>query len=191
MCTDSTGCIWEETGPIHDPLIVRYLHAVKNAVDSKNRTLFRTFEDQLRSYCLGSLASLGLDFPQIEYLPTEAFALLENVHRYFPKHRLLLMDFSHLPNAIPGRNAPVVQCRFDGKTVCSSTLLVKPGMFDIFFPTDFRLLASVYQTLTGRPVSVHSHRDFMAMFADLPSTRTVSGFNPLLEDYANFAILSS
>ena len=86
-----------------------------------------------------------------EFIPTRMLSLLHTLRRYFPRHRLLLSDFSSLPDAIPGINAPVVQTRYQNSTVPTSTLFVQPGYFDIFFPTDFERLRDMYEHILSQP----------------------------------------
>ncbi|KAH9943853.1 DUF185-domain-containing protein [Amylocystis lapponica] len=86
-----------------------------------------------------------------EYIPTRLLSLLTTLRRHFPRHRLLLSDFSSLPDTIEGVNAPVVQTRYQNTTVPCSTLLVKHGYFDIFFPTDFERLRDMYEHLLSQP----------------------------------------
>ncbi|KAG7124116.1 hypothetical protein HYQ45_013777 [Verticillium longisporum] len=50
---------------------------------------------------------------------------LDVLERYFPAHRLLTSDFHALPDAIEGLNAPVVQTRFERRTVPVTTPLVR------------------------------------------------------------------
>jgi hypothetical protein len=81
-----------------------------------------------------------------------------------------------------------------------------PGSADIFFPTDFGLLAAMASAACGRPVRrsssssssfsaaqleepgsvrVVSNKDFLQSFADVNACRTRNGYNPLLEDWTN------
>ncbi len=62
-----------------------------------------------------------------EFIPTRLLTLLRTLRRFFPRHRLLLSDFSSLPDAIPGVCAPVVQTRVRGTMVPCGTFLVKQG----------------------------------------------------------------
>ena len=86
-----------------------------------------------------------------EYIPTRMLSLLRTLRTHFPRHRLLLSDFSSLPDAIPGVNAPVVQARVRGSAVACSTLFVQPGLFDIFFPTHFGRLRDMYEHVLAQP----------------------------------------
>lgn len=84
-------------------------------------------------------------------MPTRMLSLLRTLRTWFPRHRLLLSDFSSLPDTVPGVNAPVVQTRFRNTTIPCQTLLVKQGYFDIFFPTDFERVRDMYEYLLGQP----------------------------------------
>jgi len=86
-----------------------------------------------------------------EFIPTRLLTLLRTLRRYFPRHRLLLSDFSSLPDTVEGVCAPVVQTRVRGTTVPCDTILVKQGYFDIFFPTDFNRLRSMYEHVLTEP----------------------------------------
>lgn len=84
--------------------------------------------------------------------------LVELLSRHFPLHRLLLSDFSSLPDTIKGYDAPVVQTRLKDTMVACETLAVQPGYFDIFFPTDFEFLRDMYEIVLSRPVSAPTAR---------------------------------
>ena len=59
-------------------------------------------------------------------------------------------DFNALPEAVKGYNAPVVQTRYQRRTVPVSTPYVMQGFFDILFPTDFAVVEDMYRAITGR-----------------------------------------
>ncbi|KAG0300785.1 hypothetical protein BGZ98_008906 [Dissophora globulifera] len=115
----------------------------------------------------------------------------ETLKTHFPQHRLVLSDFFTLPEAIPGTDAPVVQTRYMGTMVPCSTYMVMPGMFDIFFPTNFELLRDMYQQVCRpalgmeKSVKVQTQREFLERYGDLERTRTYSGENPMLMYYEN------
>lgn len=88
-----------------------------------------------------------------EYIPTRLLSLLRTLRTHFPRHRLLLSDFNALPDTIPGVNAPVVQTRYKNTTVPCSTLFVRQGYFDIFFPTHFERLRDMYEGVLEQPLS--------------------------------------
>lgn len=51
-------------------------------------------------------------------------------------------------------NAPVVQTRYQNTTVPCSTLFVRQGYFDIFFPTNFENLRDMYEHILAQPLSM-------------------------------------
>jgi hypothetical protein len=66
---------------------------------------------------------------QHHFIPTNYLILLQSIFNFFPNHRLILSDFSHLPNTLndPRSNrfgAPVVQTRYNG-VVCLFSLSLK------------------------------------------------------------------
>ncbi|KAI0685611.1 S-adenosyl-L-methionine-dependent methyltransferase [Cytidiella melzeri] len=93
-----------------------------------------------------------------EFIPTRLLTLLRTLQRCFPRHRLLLSDFSSLPDTVPGVCAPVVQARIRGTVVPCDTVFVKQGYFDIFFPTDFSKLNDMYEHVLTEP-NVHPSLD--------------------------------
>jgi hypothetical protein len=64
-----------------------------------------------------------------EYIPTRLMQFFDILHNYFPAHRILSSDFHKLPEAIPGINAPVVQTRYQRRTIAVSTPLVSTISF--------------------------------------------------------------
>ncbi|KAI9748508.1 MAG: hypothetical protein M1815_003202 [Lichina confinis] len=126
-----------------------------------------------------------------EYLPTRLMNFFEILNAYFPAHRLLVGDFNQLPNTIRGVNAPVVQTRFERRTVPVTTPLVQQGYFDILFPTDFQLMESIYRVLTGKFARVTSQEDFLRRWADVDHTRTANGENPMLSWYQNASVMTT
>mmetsp|Transcript_3237 Transcript_3237/g.8191 ORF Transcript_3237/g.8191 Transcript_3237/m.8191 type:complete len:456 (+) Transcript_3237:178-1545(+) len=135
------------------------------------------------------------------FLPTRTLELFETLHRVRPNHRLLAADFSELPDVqIAGRNAPLVSNTQGGSTIDHATYLVPKGSADIFFPTDFEALSRLYTMAAASsdgsaPASsgavaseYHNVADFMYTYADWKATSTMSGYNPLLEDFTNTMI---
>ncbi|KAI0079366.1 DUF185-domain-containing protein [Panus rudis PR-1116 ss-1] len=136
---------------VTDPLISSYLqlrrrlgHAPPIPRILKLSSTFRTFYSNLPF-------APNLSAP--EFIPTRLLDLLRTLRKYFPRHRLLLSDFSSLPDTIPGVNAPVVQTRVQNTMVPCNTFLVKQGYFDIFFPTDFEKLRDMYEHIISQPSS--------------------------------------
>ena len=64
-----------------------------------------------------------------EFIPTRLLEFFDILQRYFPLHHLLASDFNALPDAILGINAPVVQTRYQRRTVPVTTPLVSSSSF--------------------------------------------------------------
>ena len=127
--------------------------------------------------------------------------LLETLHGARPNHRLVAADFDSLPGVtMPGRNAPLVAAQArGGKTRDLPTYLEEVGDADVFFPTDFarlRVLDAAARRTASTDGAVErsderargeilSTRAFMERWADVEATATRSGYNPLLQDFAN------
>ena len=126
-----------------------------------------------------------------EYIPTRLMQFFDVLHQFFPAHRLLLADFTTLPDATPGFNAPVVQTRYQRRNVQVTTPYVHQGYFDIFFPTNFALLEDIYRAITGKLTRVLSHHAFLQSWADVEETRVRSGENPMLSWYKNASVLTT
>jgi hypothetical protein len=139
------------------------------------------------------------------WLPTRCLQLLETLHAAVPRHSLIAADFDALPDIkLPGRNAPLVSGRGEGGSVQDySSVLVPWGTADIFFPTDFDGLSQLYTAAAQQTVqqqqqqqlqqrqlsSSHSSTaEFMSAFGESKRTRTLSSFNPLLQDWQNTRI---
>lgn len=136
--------------PVMDPLITSFLNlrsALSHPLPSVNPLLARS--PALRSLLSNAPFAPNLTTP--EFIPTRLISLFQILHKYFPRHRLLLSDFSSLPDSVPGINAPVVQTRLRGNMVPCSTFLVKQGFFDIFFPTDFERVRDMYEHILSLP----------------------------------------
>ncbi|KAG6329827.1 hypothetical protein ID866_9263 [Astraeus odoratus] len=109
-----------------------------------------------------------------EYIPTRILSFLRVLQASFPLHRLLLTDFSSLPDAIPGVNAPVVQTSVRGTMVPCQTLFVQQGYFDILFPTSFEPLRKMYEYVLEQPAAVETYRDSVAHARVSPLTSSSS-----------------
>lgn len=206
MLTNQHGSFDEIFEPVTDPLIQRYL-SLRNSTGHVSPVLQPAWWYRLRQ---------KLPFPpnlsRAEFIPTQTLALMEKLRDCFPRHRLVLSDFYHLPDTIAtvggadhstapfatsgsGRgavDAPVVQTRYKRTMVPCSTYLVQQGWFDIFFPTQFELLRDIYplvcrpeHTPNPQQIKVLSHRDFCQTYGNLEMTTTKSGENPMLDYYEN------
>ncbi|RKP15415.1 S-adenosyl-L-methionine-dependent methyltransferase [Piptocephalis cylindrospora] len=202
ILTDSEGEYEEVYEPVTDPLITRYLR-----LRSQSRQSMRTggsggSHSWSTSPITTALHRLRSHLPYApnlstpEHIPTGSLRFLDTLSRHFPAHRLILSDFSSLPDAVPGVDAPVVQTRYKGTMVPCSTYLVQPGYFDIFYPTNFPLLADIYGRIcrTEQPdgkVKVLSHADFLERWGDTRKTQVRSGENIMLDHYENCQFLLS
>lgn len=143
--------------PVTDPLISEFLdlrHHLSHPLPVAN--LLQRSEAVRKFYTsLPFAPNLSVE----EYIPTRLLSLLRTLRNHFPRHRLLLSDFSTLPDAIPGVNAPVVQTRFRNITVPCTKLLVRQGYFDIFFPTNFERLRDMYEHLISQPPGIPTTLD--------------------------------
>jgi hypothetical protein len=136
---------------VTDPLISSFLQLRRHLFHPPPLPRLIKASATFRSIYSNLPFSRNLSVP--EFIPTRMLSLLQTLRRYFPRHRLLLSDFSSLPDSIPGVNAPVVQTRYQNTTVPTSTLFVQPGYFDIFFPTDFERLRDMYEHILSQPDS--------------------------------------
>jgi len=147
VAVDASGEYHELFEPVRDPLIASYLSLVSQLLDYKRpySSPWWRFRSQL---------PFAPNLSQPHFVPTRMYDLLMRLRTHFPRHRLLLSDFSSLPDSIQGHDAPVVQTRFRNQMVPVTTYLVLPGYFDIFFPTDFCLLRDVYEQVMVRKHSL-------------------------------------
>lgn len=206
---DSTGDMHELFVPVQDSLIRRYLSTLsvlRPGIFSHPPGL-----PGYLSYLPGGLRrELSSHFPffpnlspQPHFLPTHSLKLLDTLRTQFPRRRVILSDFSSLPDALKGINAPVVQTRIKGTAVDVKTYTVLQGFFDIFFPTDFELLKDFYVhdvlgsyasgERTGEQPRIMSHRDFLASHPELAKNCDLvkRGENPMLSWYENASWLVS
>ena len=107
-----------------------------------------------------------------EYIPTRQLSLLRLLRAHFPRHRLLLSDFSSLPDAVPGVNAPVVQTSVRGTMVPCKTIFVRQGYFDILFPTAFEQLRDMYECVLEQPTDAGDSSS--AQSSSAPNASTLS-----------------
>ncbi|KAL4802986.1 amidase signature domain-containing protein [Aspergillus unguis] len=177
------GVLIDEDGEFHefwtprlDPLAARFLRVRQAAA---RREFPSPLGPRLTRQIRGALP-FQKPFTVPEYIPTRLMQFFDVLDTYFPGHRLLASDFSSLPDAVPGVNAPVVQTRYKRRTVPVSTPFVHQGYFDIFFPTDFNVVEDIYRAITGKLTQVASHEDFVKRWAYVEDTETRSGENPLL-----------
>ncbi|EAA63825.1 hypothetical protein AN1512.2 [Aspergillus nidulans FGSC A4] len=158
---DGDGEFHEFWTPKLDPLASRFLRVRQAAA---RREFPSPLGPRLARQIRGTLP-FQKPYTMPEYIPTRLMQFFDILDNYFPGHRLLASDFSSLPDAIPGINAPVVQTRYKRRTVPVSTPFVHQGYFDIFFPTDFNVVEDIYRAITGKLTQVASHEDFVRRWA--------------------------
>ncbi|KAI9818961.1 MAG: hypothetical protein M1832_004129 [Thelocarpon impressellum] len=185
---DSQGDFYEFYVPTLDPLASRFLRARAAAVPEQLVPHPSRSASPLRRF-LRAITPFAPNLSPPEYIPTRLLQFFDILAEYFPAHRLVTSDFSHLPDAIPGVNAPVVQTRFQRRTVPVSTPFVQQGHFDILFPTPFDAVEPLYRACTGKLTRVLAHEDFLQRWADVEATTTRSGENPMLSWYRNAAVM--
>lgn len=138
---------------LHDPLLRRVM-AYRRLLPPGPATQPPLSKPLLASQTLRSAYTKMPFAPNLslpDFIPSKAVSFLERLRDQLPNHRLMVADFSELPEAAPGRNGPVVQTRYAGRMVPCETFLVKQGYFDIFFPTDFELLRETYSLIMNSP----------------------------------------
>jgi hypothetical protein len=132
----------------HDPLITRFLN-LRSRLNNTSPILAPSLTNNAFARAIRPYLPFAPNMSQREFVPTRLLQFLTILKDKFPRHRLLLSDFSSLPDTIPGYNAPVVQTRVGDVMVPCETYLVHQGYFDIFFPTDFTLLRDMYECVVG------------------------------------------
>ncbi|QRV73834.1 SAM-dependent methyltransferase [Ceratobasidium sp. AG-Ba] len=161
---DEIGDFTELYEPVHDPLIHRFIslcsrtNHISPALKSAANPLLRAIRPYL---------PFSPNMTEREFIPTRLVQFLGILKDKFPRHRLLLSDFSSLPDTISGYNAPVVQTRVGDIMVPCETYLVHQGYFDIFFPTNFELLRDMYEIIvnTSVPDSINARASPLANIA--------------------------
>jgi len=111
---DKDGDFFEIEIPDLDPVAARFLRVRDAACE-------QPYNHPLRGPKLWKQVKWRLPFaPNLtrpEYIPTRMMQFFDVLAQFFPLHRLLLSDFHTLPDTIPGLNAPVVQTRYQRRTI--------------------------------------------------------------------------
>ena len=95
-----------------------------------------------------------------------------------------------------------------GRNVDFATFLLPPGTADVFFPTQFQNVAQLWRAagaasrhvaaqnspsvvagVSRTATDVMPTHAFMNMYAETARTKTMSAYNPLLDDFHNTSIL--
>lgn len=124
---DSNGDFYDFYVPTIDPVASRYLR-VRHAATAGRYPHPLSQSRILRKLKMSLPFSANLSDP--EYIPTRLMQFFDVLEKYFPAHRLVTSDFHVLPDTIKGINAPVVQTRYQRRTVPVSTPFVS------FLPLD-------------------------------------------------------
>ena len=123
---DNSGDFYEFFSPDIDPVASRYLRVRHEAVTQPFNHPVRASRWKRRIKARLPFAE-NLTVP--EFIPTRLMQFFEILQTYFPQHHLLASDFNTLPDAIRGINAPVVQTRYQRRTVPVTTPLVSSTSF--------------------------------------------------------------
>jgi hypothetical protein len=120
---DSLGDFYDFYVPTLDPVAARFLR-VRHAATGGRYPHPLNQSRLLRK--LRSSVPFAPNLSEPEYIPTRLMQFFDILGRYFPAHRLLTSDFHDLPDTIKGVNAPVVQTRYQRRTVAVTTPFVSP-----------------------------------------------------------------
>lgn len=118
---DNSGDFYEFYSQDIDPVASRFLRVRYEAAS-------RPFNHPVRESRWKRVFKARLPFaPNLtvpEFIPTRLMQFFNILQEFFPQHHLLASDFNALPDAIPGINAPVVQTRYQRRTIAVTTPLV-------------------------------------------------------------------
>ncbi|KAL7409755.1 S-adenosyl-L-methionine-dependent methyltransferase [Mrakia frigida] len=154
IVTDPIGDFTTVYEPVSDPLVAQYLalRALLPPPHNASPAMPKWFANSpFLRWLKFNLMPFAANLTKPEWIPTKAMVFMEVLRDKFPKHRLLLADFTSLEESLEGWNAPVVQTRQLGEMIPVTTVMVKHGFFDIFFPTNFPLFLSLYTLIQTLP----------------------------------------
>ena len=141
VLVDNGGEFYEFYSAQIDPIASRFIQRrteIRPERLPKNHPLNPSFPKRF----LQSKVFVAPNLTSPEYIPTRLMQFFEMLKKYFPRHRLLTSDFHILPDTIEGYNAPVVQTRFQRKTIPVRTPLVSSGY--CFEDVSHRLMCQRY-----------------------------------------------
>lgn len=118
---DSEGDFYEFYSPQIDPVASRFLR-VRHAATS-GKYPHPLYQNRLKRALKGVLP-FAPNLSDVEYIPTRLMQFFDILANYFPGHKLVTSDFHDLPDTIKGVNAPVVQTRYQRRTVPVTTPFV-------------------------------------------------------------------
>ena len=123
---DNSGDFYEFYSQEIDPVASRFLRVRHEAASRPfNHPVMGSRWKRMIKAKLPFAANLTVP----EFIPTRLLEFFDILQRYFPLHHLLASDFNALPDAILGINAPVVQTRYQRRTVPVTTPLVSSSSF--------------------------------------------------------------
>lgn len=117
---DKNGDFFEFYERALDPVATRFLQVRDAASSVYNHPLHGS--RLLRNFRASLPFAANLTTP--EYIPTRLMQFFDILRDYFPAHKLITSDFHKLPDAVEGFNAPVVQTRYQRRTIPVTTPLV-------------------------------------------------------------------
>nr|CCA18960.1 conserved hypothetical protein [Albugo laibachii Nc14]CCA24841.1 conserved hypothetical protein [Albugo laibachii Nc14] len=209
----SPNTITEAERKLQDPLILQTIEYFGCDLPLNKHQSLRTSVVHWLRELMGEELELTKAF-----IPTGSIQLLNTIKSSFPRHRLIAADFDSLPpphlcrsspikplyhpmsqtslcsGTLHAANAPIVASKVQGETVDHDTYLIQKGDVDILFATDFERLKKAYCQVQGCPsdnVSIVKSSAFLKTFADTRKTRTISRYNPMVEDFSNTSFLLS
>lgn len=122
VLVDTQGEFYEFYTPDIDPVAARFFRVRDAACVTPYNYPLRT-PRILRN--LKSRMPMAPNLTEPEYIPTRLMQFFGILQKHFPNHKLLASDFHSLPDAVAGVNAPVVQTRYQRRTIPVSTPLVR------------------------------------------------------------------
>lgn len=189
---EEDGQLIEQRVPITDPVI-------KSCVDILERLPEKTPKEREEDYAEGFIYNLVKYFSGLKpqdniFLPTGLHTLFQRFNSLAPQAHFILADFdSLLGSKVSGLNAPIVQFKEKNShdKLDFSTYLIPRGAGDIMFPTDFRYVDAMYNSIFGRSGKVLKSYRFMKENAKHNWTETKTGYRPMQDDFKNTSIFTS
>jgi len=118
---DQDGDFHDFYTPQLDPIAERFLRVRNHVVQSPYEHPLNTPKIVRR---LKKLLPAPSNLTEPEYIPTKAMMFFDVLRERFPAHRLVMSDFSNLPDTVGGVNSPVVQTRYERETIAVTTPFV-------------------------------------------------------------------
>lgn len=115
---DPRGDFYEFYTPVIDPVASRFLR-VRHAATG-GRYKHPLYQNRMMRK-LRNLLPFTPNLSDPEYIPTRLMQFFDILGKHFPAHKLVTSDFHDLPDTVKGVNAPVVQTRYQRRTVPVTT----------------------------------------------------------------------